>query len=120
MTAKHTPGPWVLEVDEDEGVIRLRMGTALDEDAFAWDAPHLIELEFDPTARKTWEEAIANMRLMSAAPDLLAAVKEAVEIIQDFADSLCGCGYVDSPCRVCYAAAKFKDVIAKACGEDAG
>lgn len=82
MTAKHTPGPWVLEVDEDEGVIRLRMGTALDEDAFAWDAPHLIELEFDPTARKTWEEAIANMRLMSAAPDLLAAAEAALNHLE--------------------------------------
>lgn len=101
MTAKHTPGPWRLHkrftfnVEGPDGRTIARVN---------WDD-------------ETYDEAIANANLIAAAPDLLAAVKEAVEIIQDFADSLCGCGYVDSPCRVCYAAAKFKDVIAKACGE---
>jgi hypothetical protein len=79
MTAKHTPGPWVFEADEDKGVIRLKMGTALDENACSWKAQHLIELEFDPDARESWEEAVANMRLMSAAPDLLAAAEAALE-----------------------------------------
>jgi len=110
--SKHTPGPWVLEVDEDEGVIRLRMGTALDEDAFAWDAPHLIELEFDPTARKTWEEAIANMRLMSAAPDLLAAAEAALWALEK-ADCWCGPGYTCLKCRVID---QVKTAIAKAKG----
>lgn len=113
MTAKHTPGPWVFEADEGEGVIRLKMGIAFDENACSWKAQHLIELEFDPDARESWEEAVANMRLMSAAPDLLAAAEAALWALEK-ADCWCGPGYTCLKCRVID---QVKTAIAKARGE---
>lgn len=63
--SKHTPGPWHIE----------------SEPFNVWDANGLLiarahsQLEQDDD----WERGCANARLIAAAPDLLAVVKDAVE-----------------------------------------
>jgi histidinol-phosphate/aromatic aminotransferase/cobyric acid decarboxylase-like protein len=66
----HTPGPW--EIDDDTlDVIALTIG----------DAPAYIACQpTSPTGRSLAEEEIrANLRLIAAAPDLLAAAKLVLE-----------------------------------------
>lgn len=70
MAQQFTPGPWTFKTDPITGDSGLRAhGTGVFVEAFA-DIRHAGEM-----ARG---EAIANARLISAAPDLLAAAKEQV------------------------------------------
>lgn len=112
---KHTPGPWKLEIDEDEGIIRLKMGTAL-EDAPSFETQHLIELRIDPHARKSWNEAVANMRLMRAAPDLLWAAKVTLSYLEKASCVQCFDGSVSV--SVGEYVAILRSAIAKACESD--
>lgn len=80
--SKHTPGPWKLEINPKIGYIYVLMGTYLDDESLKRKDQHLVELPIDPNDKEAWEEAIANMRLMSAAPDLLVAAEEALALLQ--------------------------------------
>lgn len=91
--AKHTPGPWTVQVDAHyRGRIKageLWLATAWTVTREGNDSPAL--------------PAIANARLMSAAPDLLEACKQ---IVAADADSIEDCGTPDNHttrhvCMVC-------------------
>ena len=66
--SKHTPGPW--EIDRD-------VRTSINK-----DAKHVALVNFynspDPERNVSGDEHEANVRLIAAAPDLLAALKEFV------------------------------------------
>lgn len=76
MAASHTPGPWrVSTTPSGDRVIGIgkRTGEGIADCGFG-------------TWRVGGEEALANARLIAAAPDLLAAVKSALAFIE--ADNL--------------------------------
>ena len=77
MKAQHTPGPWKLNTDGDTGMND--SGCILDS------IGHVIVTDIYGTYRngRTTGEAEANARLIAAAPDLLAALTEAVDFIWD-------------------------------------
>jgi hypothetical protein len=72
---KHTPGPWAYADPElwenADGVV---IGTAADDDVEAFEICEVCEL---PRAERN-----ANVRLIAAAPDLLAACEEAAEALE--------------------------------------
>lgn len=75
--SKHTPGPWHLgfeEFDDWNHAI-----TIVDD----YDTPHDV---FRGESGVSSEEAYANARLISAAPDLLAACKAIVACIEQVND----------------------------------
>ena len=91
MSAKHTPGPWVV-ID----------GTAIWSKSFQTNtAIAKVNRRIDDTTR-------ANARLMAAAPDLLEALQELAEMC-DQCDSWQS--FPDAPVQKAYAA------IGKATGE---
>ena len=67
MKAQHTPGPWKIEHDYRPFVIHT--------------PDHHVVSTISGTAA-TVPEAAANARLISAAPDLLAALKQALRYIE--------------------------------------
>jgi hypothetical protein len=71
MTHAHTPGPWVVLSDDDRAVI---VGNARTQ------STPIVEILFDEieTFAPVIEEAIANARLIAAAPDLMAALERLV------------------------------------------
>lgn len=73
MTIKHTPGPWTVDEHQGNGDLVVR---SLDSDDIVAncqsDSYGLAE------QREMEREHAANAQLMSAAPELLAACKEAV------------------------------------------
>lgn len=77
MNIKHTPGPWKWKSDEDMGGFHIYMATALKKRSW-YESHHHIEMDFTvyPEDGEQWEEAKANARLMAAAPDLLAALRQ--------------------------------------------
>ena len=87
-TAKHTPGPWLQDFDCSEpsgcsSKSKYEGFQVVDEDN--WPIAFLpVFFDESPTKRypsKTaidWDEQAANLRLISAAPKLLAALKELV------------------------------------------
>lgn len=91
---KHTPAPWGIEVPEYGAVITHNggsIGAAYPEDMSG--RPH---------------DAVANARLISAAPDLLAALQEAIELIDQDENWLTPAGNV--------IVARWRAAIAKAEG----
>lgn len=68
--SKHTPGPWTIEPFDnfDKSIVIREPGVAVDND----DVNHA--------------EAAANARLIAAAPDLLAALRECLTVIDPEAD----------------------------------
>ena len=78
---KHTPGPWTWGRTEDGHEIR--MGNAINAVGI-YDSHCVIEYNHSvwpydgDEPNKQYEEAEANARLIAAAPDLLAACKEAL------------------------------------------
>lgn len=65
MSAQHTPGPWVQWADTNI-VIRLHTGR-----------PQAENLRICEVATNTWkDEGRHNARLIAAAPDLLAALRQ--------------------------------------------
>jgi hypothetical protein len=89
---KHTPGPWII-TEGDEWTDSIHTDT---EQSGIWS------LAFVNTRRHEFKE---NRRLIAAAPDLLEALKEALE------EFLFDC-YDDHP-----SAKKWRAAIAKATGE---
>lgn len=83
MSAKYTPGPWKINKRSWPMTITGHIHQITNNDrlpsAFvpAWDNPQ--EGEEDGS-----EEALANAHLIAAAPDLLAALKEAADFVQPF------------------------------------
>ena len=64
--AKHTPGPWSFKVAPNGDCGIMANGTGIFAEAFA-DIRHAHECNLD--------EALANARLIAAAPDMLDALK---------------------------------------------
>ncbi len=98
MSAKHTPGPWSVSGRDDPAV------QVIGADGYGVGRAHTIGVAIsgrhaDPECRRSRspEEAAANARLISAAPDLLAAC-EAVWLLTPF----------DSPERLQIVAAMHK------------
>ena len=77
MTIKHTPGPWTVDEHQGNGDLVVR---SLDSDDIVAncqsDSYGLAE------QREMEMERAANAQLMSAAPELLAALEEITELIQ--------------------------------------
>lgn len=74
MSAKHTPGPWCLS-KESMTIITQDMSCIGSEGVLIGSASGHPNSGFFPTD----EEAVANARLIAAAPDLLAALQEIAE-----------------------------------------
>jgi len=68
MSARHTPGPWVVS---DDGLVTGRDGRV----RFA-GTPSIDIFDASEWPSELATEAQANARLIAAAPDLLAALKE--------------------------------------------
>lgn len=94
-TAQHTPGPWFADTENCGGGMSIKTadGTSIGHTAAVRD-PSYTEIRTP--------EAIANARLIAAAPDLLAACKEALELLSHVGGPTCG---------------KLKAAIAKAEGQ---
>jgi hypothetical protein len=65
---KHTPGPWVFDEDECSAIPALHLYCADSKNPFH--------------GSRSEEELKANARLIAAAPELLEALKEAIETIK--------------------------------------
>jgi len=80
---KHTPGPWeIVQSDDDFDPISIRMGTALATPGRCRTI-HRIDIDWDlERGRPDYAEGRANLHLIAAAPDLYAALIEAVEAIE--------------------------------------
>jgi len=94
---KHTIGPWKLSEHYPTCVY----------DETGWKVT-----EGDIHWRENWK---AEVRLIAAAPELLAAL---MKMTKDFCD---GCPDYDNGCRegkYCKYMSQFQKVIAKACGEE--
>lgn len=83
MKAQHTPGPWesigatgIFRMGENGGAVAI---IAEPECRYSSDI-HRVEI-----GSKRWDEAMANARLIEAAPDLLADLIQAREIIDNLA-----------------------------------
>jgi len=87
MTAQHTPGPWKLT-----------------------DGSSFVRDNHKNVIADVWQDSISNLRLIAAAPDLLDALREAVDMIDILAAS---CS--DRVHNV--SADKFRAAIAKAEGQ---
>jgi len=75
MAAKHTPGPWsALRHEPGDTIIIADMDGGCDD---------LAEVFYSgrATVQQPHDEALANARLIAAAPDLLAALQEALPAI---------------------------------------
>ena len=74
--SKHTPGPWKAAADKDDGGFVIMMGSRLENEG-AFQAIHeLIYVDNLFKGEKGYKEARANARLIAAAPDLLASLRE--------------------------------------------
>ena len=85
MTAKHTPGPWVVLPEEaDKDYLRIR-GTRLScrYKVANVHMPRLWE-SHDVLRDRENAESWANARLIAAAPELLEALEEAENALADY------------------------------------
>lgn len=74
MTTKHTPGPWE-KADGTDGITRGVRG---------WHGPEMVNvINWNGISRATSVTGQANARLIVAAPDLLEALQELCEIVED-------------------------------------
>lgn len=74
----HTPGPWRLSYDDDDGAHVIEMGP---ESRGSWQSQHRIEYEHGlypdeerPKVRAQFDEAEANARLIATAPEMYDAI----------------------------------------------
>lgn len=92
MTAKHTPAPW--NVIYDAGTfgesIGVEMGSRL-YDPSCYESHHLWECNYDSEMPdyeaadgevEQYEEAIANARLIAAAPDMLEILERTLDALE--------------------------------------
>ena len=66
--SKHTPGPWMWSPEGDESVVRI-------------PTPEPQDFSVLGASEVMTSEDIANARLIAAAPDLLEALKEMVDMM---------------------------------------
>ena len=74
----HTPGPWVVGPIDDTAV------THLGKDGIRYE---VAAVDGDYNDPDEWPIMEANARLIAAAPDLLAALKEMVRMCDAFGDT---------------------------------
>jgi hypothetical protein len=101
----HTPGPWDIMFNDDVERIRLN-GSSL------YQVADVTDPDF-PTGKPRYN--LADLRLMAAAPELLAACK----LLLDYGPNglfVCWCGELGAQCDNCIVA----DAIAKAEGRSDG
>jgi hypothetical protein len=84
QTATHTPAPWIMEHDEEEGTVTVWAGSAIeDRHTGMYDTAGEMELYstvyLDGDCNESYEECLANGRLIAAAPDLLEALRFVLE-----------------------------------------
>ena len=99
---QHTPGPW-------------RWGGAISDDEYVVMIGTYRSVECRYTGANT-REAVANARLIAAAPEILSALYSTVAelcclAIEDMDPSLCSDG---EPCRVCAVTIPARAAIRKA------
>lgn len=75
MSAQHTPGPWDYDQTGDDK--RICVGIGLVEGPNGYDVAEVYSDDCDH------DEALANARLIAAAPDLLDAVRELEAILAE-------------------------------------
>jgi len=84
MSAKHTPGPWELDTNNyHAGHIATVYGTGDGEYTEVWSRRWMDRPNSDANEYETRK---ADAALIAAAPELLAAIKEAVEQFGPFLD----------------------------------
>ena len=114
--SKHTPGPWTLH----EEPARTFSDGSVDHGGFRVDAPNVEQLAYLWNASHRWgpdpqpfgaSEAHANARLIHAAPDMLAALRDAERAV----DELCVGQSPENEC--CLILGRIRAAIAKAEGE---
>lgn len=105
--AKHTPGPWVLKRD---GVIVGGEVTMLPRGAVQQQVASACVVREENGDRE------ANARLLAAAPELLALLREALEFVEDHADVTDGPDGQPQPNRAMSLAQILSTAIAKALG----
>ena len=74
----HTPGPWCPYRDEDGNIVSIMTEVAGDNGGITGKGIARMPVPVErgaKNARTTWDEINANGRLISAAPELLAALK---------------------------------------------
>lgn len=98
--AKHTPGEWHTS-DVGRGLV------IYDESGWAVADAKVFH------SRRTMGEALANARLIAAAPDLLVVANDFKEALAELGPS-CECGQPD--CRT----TRLRAAIAKAAGQEGG
>ena len=76
MTTKHTPGPWYVGSGTYEGRNIYSTASVTDGEGFTYQ-PVVATAEDDEVA--CWD---ANARLIAAAPDLLEALKDMVDLVE--------------------------------------
>ena len=105
-TAKHTPGPWIATKNAD---------------VVAGNTNGLIADAFDglPHYETDKHIAVANARLIAAAPDLLEALKSAmdhIQMLEEGIEELRQLGATANFCGVSFSHEKARAAIAKAEG----
>lgn len=105
----HTPGPWlfVAEGTECDGVnVRYSVSS---EDATSIASGQSQEHMADISGAILEGECIANARLIAAAPELLAALRDLIEQFEEHDER-----NREPECPVCYAVQQARAAIAKA------
>lgn len=103
MSAQHTPGPWIATAESPAGWVDV---VTLDADGY----PSL------PFVSCKHFNAIANARFIAAAPDMLAALHEALEFAKDQEDVDDGPDGEQVPNEAMRLAQTLRAAIAKATG----
>jgi len=90
IDTKHTPGPWILDLEPDDlepEHAMICMATSI-EDRASFLLQHRLDVDdyVDILDGEQLEEAVANLRLMAAAPTILDAAEEAMHALLE-ADS---------------------------------
>ena len=73
--SKHTPGPWELDVENEEDAVRRFVVNARQFTIGEWQIADMIDGD-DETRR-------ANARLIAAAPDMLDELKSILEVLEN-------------------------------------
>lgn len=99
----HTPGPWA----QHERIIYI-----VSDDRRCNHFECLVQHSYVASM----DELLANARLIAAAPDLLAALLEALEFVEDYEDVVDGSYGMPAPNRAMQLATSLRDSIKKATG----
>jgi hypothetical protein len=81
----HTPGPWYVGAQNDMLFVIAGRAPSLDNDYPMHDADRTVIARVED-GDKSHSETDANARLIAAAPELLAALKQCAELLDDYSD----------------------------------